>query len=188
MKIAATIKVASSVIHRKDTCFRGIKNKNVLPAPQQLSRKSPATDENVSMSRGWFPSNPNSQVPNELCTQPHHTDCSGAACKTGQKHFKGRSMTNPWMGAENSSPQQRTTSAWVLGGRVMGSIGKEGVQEIRGNNGQGKYGNKRVTGNKGTGPRPPMQPTVLRQGTTIRHSHHRASNNSPSHPTQHPWP
>ena len=38
-RVAATIEVASSVVHRKEYCFRGIKNNNILPAPQQLTRK-----------------------------------------------------------------------------------------------------------------------------------------------------
>ena len=37
--VAATIKVASSVVPRKEHCFRGIKNNNIPPAPQQLTRE-----------------------------------------------------------------------------------------------------------------------------------------------------
>ena len=36
-RVAATIEIASSVVHRKDYCFRGIKNNNIFPA-------HPATD------------------------------------------------------------------------------------------------------------------------------------------------
>ena len=38
-RVAATIEVASSVVHRKEYCFQGIKNNNILPAPQQLTRE-----------------------------------------------------------------------------------------------------------------------------------------------------
>ena len=38
-RVAATIKVASSVVHWKDYCFQGIKNNNILPGPQQLTRE-----------------------------------------------------------------------------------------------------------------------------------------------------
>ena len=32
-RVAATIEVASSVVHRNEYCFRGIKNNTILPAP-----------------------------------------------------------------------------------------------------------------------------------------------------------
>ena len=38
-RVAATIEVASSVVHWKEYCFRGIKNNNILPGPQQLTRE-----------------------------------------------------------------------------------------------------------------------------------------------------
>ena len=38
-RVAATIEVASSVVHRKEYCFGGIKNNNILPASQQLTRE-----------------------------------------------------------------------------------------------------------------------------------------------------
>ena len=38
-RVAATIEVAPSVVHWKEYCFRGIKNNNILPAPQQLTRE-----------------------------------------------------------------------------------------------------------------------------------------------------
>ena len=38
-RVAATIEVALSVVHWKEYCFRGIKNNNILPAPQQLTRE-----------------------------------------------------------------------------------------------------------------------------------------------------
>ena len=37
-RVATTIEVASSVVHRKEYCFRGIKNNNIFPGP-------PATDQ-----------------------------------------------------------------------------------------------------------------------------------------------
>ena len=39
-RVAATIEVASSVVHRKEYCFRGIMNNNILPAPQQLTKRA----------------------------------------------------------------------------------------------------------------------------------------------------
>ena len=38
-RVAATIEVASSVVHRKEYCFQRIKNNNILPVPQQLTRE-----------------------------------------------------------------------------------------------------------------------------------------------------
>ena len=38
-RVAATIEVASSVVHRKEYCFLEIKNNNILPDPQQLTRE-----------------------------------------------------------------------------------------------------------------------------------------------------
>ena len=38
-RVAATTEVAPSVVHRKEYCFRGIKNNNILLAPQQLTRE-----------------------------------------------------------------------------------------------------------------------------------------------------
>ena len=38
-RVATTIEVASSVVHRKEYCFQGIKNNNILPGPQQLTRE-----------------------------------------------------------------------------------------------------------------------------------------------------
>ena len=37
-RVVAIIEVASSVVHRKEYCLRGIMN-NILPAPQQLTRE-----------------------------------------------------------------------------------------------------------------------------------------------------
>ena len=36
-RVAAAIEVVSSVVHRKEYDFRGIKNNNILPDPQQLT-------------------------------------------------------------------------------------------------------------------------------------------------------
>ena len=38
-RVAATTEVASSSVHRKEYCFREIKNNNILPAAQQLARE-----------------------------------------------------------------------------------------------------------------------------------------------------
>ena len=51
-RIAATIEVASSVVHRKEYCFWGIKNNNILESLYRHSRKSPATDELALVPRG----------------------------------------------------------------------------------------------------------------------------------------
>ena len=43
-KVAATIEVASLIVHRKEYCFGGIKSNNILPAPQQLTREPQRMD------------------------------------------------------------------------------------------------------------------------------------------------
>ena len=48
-RVVATIEVASSVVHREEYCFRGIKKNNIL---YRHSRKSPATDELALVPRG----------------------------------------------------------------------------------------------------------------------------------------
>ena len=39
-RVAATIEVASSVVHRKEYCFQGIKKNNILPAPQATDKRA----------------------------------------------------------------------------------------------------------------------------------------------------
>ena len=94
-RVAATTEVASSVVHRKEYCFRGIKNNNILPAPSNWqeslyrhSRKSPATDKLALVPRGadlhlisrekkalWV-------MHPTTSNRPPRT-----ACQTGQGHF-----------------------------------------------------------------------------------------------------
>ena len=124
-RVAATIEVVSSVVHRKEYCFRGIKNNNILPAPQQLTRAFIDTLEShlLPMSwhcaqRCWPPPNPHIRE-SPVGRAPNHIQ------KTDWNSLPNRSWAFFFRGKQNPTHGKKWTAAPAENHKCVGV--KEGT-------------------------------------------------------------